>query len=1350
LLKIEDIIRNGNQIKALTHNGFLHIVNKFDNGMSDIYELTTSNNYKIKATPTHKFLTIEEDNFVLKPLSELKKEDYVLLFAGTIKENSPSTVLLSATESDLELKLDEDFAYLLGLSYADGYVINDGRHYSLRFALNINETEIIEKIKAICKEKLDYDISEYIREEYTKVELAIHGKEFVQLLEKNNVLKEKAEFIRIPDKIFKSPINVVSSFIAGYFDGDGTICKGGRISIKTISKQMSEDFSLLVTRLGVLTTTIIHKEARENRKTSYRVEIPTAIFKERFSRQISKFSVKLKDYEVKSGSTNRIFSFPFNVLKRIKNPKIRAKISKTVIPYNCKVTTRKVISRLLSENKSFGISNDEIELLDIMDKLFPVQIKDIKKLGKERVYNIEVEHTHKLIANGVYVSNSGPISFMTVFNSATEIIKQGGRRRGANMGILRVDHPDILDFVECKADPNALNNFNISVALTESFMEAVIKDEDFPLINPRNSVEVERINARHVFKKIVQMAHKSGEPGIIFLDRINAANPIPNVGEIESTNPCIAIDSLISTEKGLLNILKVPNVIKTTRKALYELETKEGYSIKLTSDHKVMTPDGWKKAKNLQINDKICLQKHKGGFGSDGNQRIGQILGWFVGDGWTTGKEGRAFYNKDKSELPEYFAKIVNEELNTNISVIRIPQREEVKSLKILTLLKEWEVEKKRISNKLLESSESCQRGFLQAIFSADGSVQGTLEKGYSIRLAQSNLLLLKKVQIMLLNFGIASKLDKNRRPQGKQLLPNGKGQKKYYPIKAQHELTITKDNLLRFRDEIGFILHYKQVKLIDSINSLTSRGPYKERFTARVKELTYIKEDDVYDIIGTPLGGFIANGIIVHNCGEQPLLPWESCNLGSIDLGKMVKPDPLDPLKYQIDYEKLKDRVTLAVRFLDNVIDVSSFPLPKIEEMTKANRKIGLGVMGFADLLIKLGISYNSEHGLDIAKKIMKYIHKTALQTSQMLAKERGSFPNFEQSILADRYPMMRNATLTTIAPTGTLPLFMLTYERRVLDDDILVEGYPFFVETAKKRGFYSEELMEKIAKTGSLIDLEEIPGEVRKIFVTAHDITPESHVQMQAAFQASGVDNAVSKTINFPKEATENDIENAYMLAYQLGCKGLTVYRSGSRTYDVLSKKGTNEVEVKEQVDFKPSKKPRYRPDVTRGITERIRVGCGTNLFITINEDDEGLAELFLSLGKSGGCVASHIEAMGRLISLTLRSRIESEEIIIQLKSIRCPSPTFGEDGPILSCADAVAKSIERFLDRYSENGNNQSISKIQNPKMESESSNNNSIYLTHVTSGLRPECPECGNIVEHSEGCILCRVCGYSKCG
>jgi ribonucleoside-diphosphate reductase alpha chain len=391
-----------------------------------------------------------------------------------------------------------------------------------------------------------------------------------------------------------------------------------------------------------------------------------------------------------------------------------------------------------------------------------------------------------------------------------------------------------------------------------------------------------------------------------------------------------------------------------------------------------------------------------------------------------------------------------------------------------------------------------------------------------------------------------------------------------------------------------------------------------------------------------------------------------------------------------------------------------------------------------------------------------MHFIHSTAIRESQNLAKERGSFPNFDKSIHAKKYSLMRNATLTTIAPTGTVsiiagcssgiePLFMLTYERRVLDDDILIEGYPYFVKIAQNRGFYNEELMQKIAGTGSIAHLSEIPEDIKQLFVTAHDISPEAHVRMQAAFQTSGVDNAVSKTINFPKDATEADIKDAYMLAYKLGCKGITVYRSGSRTYDVLSKKGTHEEKtaVTDEETPKVTKKPRYRPDITRGITERVRVGCGTNLFITINEDDESLAEIFLSLGKSGGCVASHIEAMARLISLALRSQIEPEEIIIQLKSIRCPSPTFGPEGPVLSCADAVAKAVERFITMYSTNG------KVTKPELKQMTLDKFSpqeelINLSHITSGLRPECPECGNLVEHSEGCILCRVCGYSQCG
>ncbi|UCE13076.1 MAG: TSCPD domain-containing protein, partial [Candidatus Heimdallarchaeota archaeon] len=548
----------------------------------------------------------------------------------------------------------------------------------------------------------------------------------------------------------------------------------------------------------------------------------------------------------------------------------------------------------------------------------------------------------------------------------------------------------------------------------------------------------------------------------------------------------------------------------------------------------------------------------------------------------------------------------------------------------------------------------------------------------------------------------------------------------------------------------------------------------YASIYNDKVVKVEFLGEEDVYNGTVDEFHTFFIGGfeeqvgrrkrikfVKTQNCGEQPLLPYEACVLGSINLSKMVKKEKDTPLTYQIDFTRLEQVVTLAVRFLDDVIDVSTFPLPEIEEMTHANRKIGLGVMGFADMLIKLGVPYNSEDGIKHAKRIMKFIHTCAFRESQRLAKERGSFPNFERSIYAEIHPMVRNATLTTIAPTGSLsiiagcssgiePLFMLTYERRVLDDDILVEGYPFFVEVAQERGIYSQKLMERVAATGSISEFTEIPEDIRRIFVTSHDISPEWHVKMQAAFQSSGVNNAVSKTINFPTKASETDIKDAYMLAYELGCKGLTVYRSGSRNYDVLAKKGTNEMTTSKAEDLS-TKMPRYRPNVTKGITERVRVGCGTNLFITINEDEEGLAEVFLSLGKSGGCVASHIESLGRLISLTLRSRIEPSEIILQLKAIRCPSPTFGSEGPILSCADAVAKSVERFINQYSINNHKSEIDKVIETVEKHESKlEGGTIYLSHTTSGLRPECPECGNIVEHSEGCVLCRVCGYSKCG
>jgi len=453
---------------------------------------------------------------------------------------------------------------------------------------------------------------------------------------------------------------------------------------------------------------------------------------------------------------------------------------------------------------------------------------------------------------------SGPLSFMEVFNAATNIVKQGGKRRGANMGILRVDHPDIIDFITSKEKETSLANFNISVGLTEKFMEAVEKNEDYELVNPRNKQPTNRLNARRVFNLIVTMAWKNGEPGIIFLDRLNSpiTNPTPHIGEIESTNPC-----------------------------------------------------------------------------------------------------------------------------------------------------------------------------------------------------------------------------------------------------------------------------------------------------------------------------------------GEQPLLPFESCNLGSINLERHVKEN-------QVDWEKLRGTVNKAVHFLDNVIDMNKYPLQQITDMVSANRKIGLGVMGWADMLVRLGIPYNSKEGVELAEKIMKFIDDEAKKKSVEIAKKRGTFPNFRGSTYDTNRPedRVRNATRTTIAPTGSIgiiagassgvePLFAISFIRKTPQFELL-EVNPLFEEISKKRGFYTEDLMKNIAKRGSIQGIDEIPEDVQRVFVTAMDITPEDHIRMQAAFQKY-TNNAVSKTINFPYDTTTEEISDAYILAWKLGCKGITIYRDGSRDLQVLNierdKKPSEKKDIaKVPVDEPPEQKP------------------------------------------------------------------------------------------------------------------------------------------------------------------------------
>lgn len=651
---------------------------------------------------------------------------------------------------------------------------------------------------------------------------------------------------------------------------------------------------------------------------------------------------------------------------------------------------------------------------------------------------------------------SGPVSFLKVFNAATEAVKQGGTRRGANMGMLRVDHPDILEFITCKQDNDAITNFNLSVILTDEFMKALENDEDYALLNPRDGSPVEYISASRVYDLIVEMSWKNGEPGVIFIDRINADNPTPGVGEIESTNPC-----------------------------------------------------------------------------------------------------------------------------------------------------------------------------------------------------------------------------------------------------------------------------------------------------------------------------------------GEQPLLPYESCNLGSLNLSELVSdaawwktggplPADIDEVLDLIDWDWLGRVTRVSVHFLDNVIDANRYPIEEIAEMTYANRKIGLGVMGFAEMLLKLGIPYDSEQAVQLGREVMHYIQEVGREASGRLADDRGVFPNFELSVF-DRPPeqggqRIRNATVTTIAPTGTIsiiggtsggiePLFSIAFTRNVLDGEKLVESNPVFEEIAHRRGFYSEDLMEQLAEGTGLVDIEGIPEDVREVFVTALDIAPEWHIKMQAAFQAA-TDNAVSKTINFPETTTRDEIGEAFKRAYSSGCKGLTVYRNGSRSEQVLVVGGGKEGEPTDGGEDRAFPwgeiQPLERTSRLPGITVRKATPMG-NLFLTMNFYSGHPFELFAQIGKAGSDVTAFTETIARLISLAFRCGVDPSVVADQLIGIGgSRSVGFGPNR-VRSVPDAIGQFIREVVEdpnspQPAEDGKvsptQLGLTTLAAGKAQPDTKGSDDNQPKHPQRFAL--CPVCGlQALVYEEGCMKCMACGHSEC-
>ncbi len=1034
---------------------------------------------------------------------------------------------------------------------------------------------------------------------------------------------------------------------------------------------------------------------------------------------------------------------------------------------------------------------------------------------------------------------SGPVSFINAFDAATDVVKQGGTRRGANMGILHVTHPDILSFITSKEDGQHLSNFNISVAVTEDFMRRVEHGQAYDLVNPRTGQITGQLNAREVFERMTELAWRTGDPGIVFLDRINRDNPNPQLGDIESTNPCVTADTWVQTAAGPRQVGELVGVpfgavvdgeshdtdgrgfFHTGRKPVLLVRTAEGHTLRVTSDHPVLKvasrtryriDHAWTDAGDLRPGDEIQLHDHR-----DNNQWTGKytesdgyLMGLLVGDG--TLKQDKAVLSVwpgdqtaagGGTERPGALA-VMEKALAATET---LPQRSDFSGWVAVADRGEYRMSpaavqrlafqlgmspgRKGITPAMERASSDFYTGFLRGFFDADGAVVGGQAKGASVRLAQTDLDRLEAAQRMLLRLGIASRIYRERRPFGHRMLPDGRGGRKAYATQSQHELVISGENISRFADLIGFADSAKDAKLAHVLGNC-KRELNRERFTATVNEVIPDGYEDVFDVSVPGINAFDANGFCVHNCGEQPLLPYESCNLGSLNLARMVQYDGDD---VAIDWSRMSEVIKTAVHMLDSVIDMNDYPIDEIADMSRRTRRIGLGVMGWSDLLIQMGVRYDSDEALELAEQVMQFIQLESYRASEELSATRGTFPEWEHSAYnRGTHPQrMRNSAPVTIAPTGTIsiiagassgiePLFALSFVRNVMDRTRLVEGNGYFEAVARNEGFYSDELMEQLAAVGSLEDLD-VPDWVKQVFRVSHDIDPRWHVRMQGAFQKY-TDNAVSKTINFPHDATVEDVAEAYRSAYALGCKGITVYRDGSKAEQVLSTGTTEESSESAggspvvQIEVPGPRVPRERPRQTRGVTERVRTGHG-NMYVTVNLDDAGKPfEVFGTMGKAGGCDAALLEAVSRLVSLALRAGIDTSEVTRQLRGITC-CPAWDDGTLVRSGPDAVAIVLDNLMDGMG--GESSAPDGVQLtlptgfPGYGGDGADARTFLpqgtITGGTGGAPPDagngnghghaipmangstyaqrCPECNGTVVNQEGCSTCYSCGWNKC-
>ncbi|MEK4853124.1 LAGLIDADG family homing endonuclease [Paenibacillus sp. FSL H7-0756] len=999
--------------------------------------------------------------------------------------------------------------------------------------------------------------------------------------------------------------------------------------------------------------------------------------------------------------------------------------------------------------------------------------------------NLSSLRPRRAIVRGVNGSSSGSVSWGGLFSYTTGLIEQGGSRRGALMLMINDWHPDVLDFITVKQTMGQVTNANLSVCVSNSFMKAVKEDLDWELVFPdttdpdydtlwdgdldkwkadnRRVIPYRTVRARDIWQTIIESAWKSAEPGVVFMEYYNQMSNSWYFNPIICTNPCFHPDTRIATEYGLLTIEELYKkvgtesfLVGTDLRLVEQAKVVGGRSYEvpgLQMRRATVFPTGTRETLKISLQNGVVLSVTP-------EHRL------FTDSGW---KEARNLNAEDCVYLQSGEGGFAAEDQLGEGWV-----REQLEGLGV----KAVRAGEKEVPAALYSASRETVVAFLQGLFSADGTVYDRDEMHRSVRLTSASKKLLQGVQLLLLNFGINSSI-------------NSDGHSGFY------ELILSGNNILEFKNKIGFKLLTRKQEALERIARPSRKN---EKFISKVVGIEAGEVVTVYDITEPVTHSLIAGGVVAHNCGEQGLPGWGVCNLSAVNLSKFYDAD-----NHDVDWADLARTTRYSVRFLDNVIDKTPYHFPENEANQKLERRVGLGTMGLAELMIKLNIRYGSPESLEFLDKLYGFMAREAYLASAEIAGEKGSFQAFDTDKylqsgfmrnITEVYPEvgesirkhgMRNVTVITQAPTGSTGTMVGTSTG--------IEPYFAFKYFRQSRLGYDEQFVP-IAQEW----LEAHPGEeLPEYFVTSMDLSAKDHIRAQAAIQR-WVDSSISKTANCPSDFTVEETAELYEMAFDLGCKGVTIYRDGSRDVQVLEtakKEDKKEeaaevksVEAKEAKQAAPAtvvakpmtmeasaglpgasgvdKQYKKRPQVLRGATYKINTPFGM-AYITINDLDGIPAEIFLNVGKAGSDVFAMAEALGRVCSLFLRYGDHGEKVGLLIKHLKGIGGSgaigFGANR-VESIADAVAKALETHVLNNAHDDHipapiaatleldfNEALSaelKSTVPPVATNDSHGGHDAHSHVTAS-RDLCPSCGSAsLINIEGCKTCGNCGYSRCG